>query len=488
MTLRIGKIRRGISGSAVAAVAMAALTASQASEVLGAEPAAEQDPRENTAQGEPEYAQEHLGLPYHTDLPPLLPIGPAEPPLDFGYDPEGEGEAGGGGGLAGAAEAGIPATVLDAYRQAEAAVARSTPGCGLDWQVLAAIGKVESGHASGGRVDADGNTLTRITGPQLNGNGFARILDTDGGRWDGDPVFDRAVGPMQFIPSTWAMWGADGNGDGVKDPNNVYDAALAAGNYLCAGGRDLTTEDGLNRALLSYNHSWDYVRTVRSWLDFYYEGTHEVPDGTGRLPTSPGPGRPSDGGGDAGREQNAEREPQAPGAEAGKRPSGQKPAAPKPADPIEGGIKPIDPPPAPDPGPSDPPGEDPDTEDPDTQEPGPEDPDPENPEEPGEQPECPVDPDEEEPGEDSGTEDGAQESEDASPGTDGTGDADDEGTEDDGEESEESEDPEGIEGCDDDEDTDEDKDGDGDAGDEEGDASQGEDPVTQSAATLTRRV
>lgn len=494
MTLRIGKIRRGISGSAVAAVAMAALTASQASEVLGAEPAAEQDPRENTAQGEPEYSQEHLGLPYHTDLPPLLPIGPAEPPLDLGYDPDGEGEAGGGGGgLVGAAEAGIPATVLDAYRQAEAAVARSTPGCGLDWQVLAAIGKVESGHASGGRVDADGNTLNRITGPQLNGNGFARILDTDGGRWDGDPVFDRAVGPMQFIPSTWAMWGADGNGDGVKDPNNVYDAALAAGNYLCAGGRDLTTEDGLNRALLSYNHSWDYVRTVRSWLDFYYEGTHEVPDGTGRLPTSPGPGKPSDGGREAGPEQNAEREPQAPGAEDGKRPSGQKPTAPKPPDPVEGGIKPIDPPPAPDPDPSDPPGEDPDTEDPgtedpDTEEPGTEDPDPENPEEPGEQPECPVDPDEEEPGEDSGTEDGAQESEDASSAPDATGDADDEGTEDDGEESEESEDPDAIEGCDDDEDTDENEDGDEDAGDEEEDASQGEDPVTQSAATLTRRV
>ena len=85
----------------------------------------------------------------------------------------------------------------------------------------------------------------------------------------------------------------------------------------------------------------------------------------------------------------------------------------------------------------------------------------------------------------SGTEDGAQESEDASSAPDATGDADDEGTEDGGEESE---DPDAIEGCDDDEDTDENEDGDEDAGDEEEDASQGEDPVTQSAATLTRRV
>lgn len=46
---------------------------------------------------------------------------------------------------------------------------------------------------------------------------------------------------MQFIPSTWSNggpdgtgWGADGNGDGKKDPHNVFDAALAAGGYLCA--------------------------------------------------------------------------------------------------------------------------------------------------------------------------------------------------------------------------------------------------------------
>ena len=46
---------------------------------------------------------------------------------------------------------------------------------------------------------------------------------------------------MQFIPSTWMIYGADGNGDGIKDPFNIFDAALAAANYLCDAGGDLST-------------------------------------------------------------------------------------------------------------------------------------------------------------------------------------------------------------------------------------------------------
>ncbi|KIF03325.1 hypothetical protein PL81_24915, partial [Streptomyces sp. RSD-27] len=129
-------------------------------------------------------------------------------------------------------------------------------------------------------------------GPVLDGNGFADIPDTDGGAYDGDARHDRAVGPMQFIPSTWAAWGQDGNGDGRRDPNNVYDAALAAGRYLCAGGRDLRTGAGLDRAVLSYNQSAEYLRTVRSWFAYYLRGAHEVPDGTGPGPL-PAPGTPT---------------------------------------------------------------------------------------------------------------------------------------------------------------------------------------------------
>ncbi|MBT2443570.1 lytic transglycosylase domain-containing protein [Streptomyces sp. ISL-36] len=177
----------------------------------------------------------------------------------------------------------LPATVFAAYRRAETALATSAPGCALRWELLAAIGQVESGQARGGRVDANGTTLAPIVGPQLNGRGFALIGDSDGGAYDGDPSFDHAVGPMQFIPSTWARWGSDGNGDGRADPHNVHDAALAAGRYLCAGGRDLSRPQDLDRAILSYNRSQAYLSVVLSWYGYFRNGHRVVPDlsGTG---------------------------------------------------------------------------------------------------------------------------------------------------------------------------------------------------------------
>lgn len=178
-----------------------------------------------------------------------------------------------------------------AYRRAESELAGTAPGCRLEWQLLAAIGQVESGHARGGRVTSDGTTVTPILGPRLNGGAFAVIRDTDGGRYDGDTAYDRAVGPMQFIPSTWTRWGKDGNGDGRADPNNVFDAALAAGRYLCAGGRDLSDPADLDRAVLGYNHSSAYLRTVRAWYAYFLTGHRVVPDrsdaGTAARPETP---------------------------------------------------------------------------------------------------------------------------------------------------------------------------------------------------------
>lgn len=168
---------------------------------------------------------------------------------------------------------GIPAVMLDAYQRAERTLAAARPGCNLSWTLLAAIGRVESGHASGGRVDATGRTLGAILGPRLDGApGVAAIADTDGGALDGDTVWDRAVGPMQFIPSTWRTYRADGNGDGVGDPHNVYDAALAAGAYLCAGGDNLADPVGLSAAVFRYNRSVAYVRTVIAWASAYAGG------------------------------------------------------------------------------------------------------------------------------------------------------------------------------------------------------------------------
>nr|WP_127892724.1 lytic transglycosylase domain-containing protein [Streptomyces sp. S10(2018)] len=263
------RLRKAAVTTTVAAVAVAALSASQAPDVTadgnGRQTTADNMPTSDT----PPEESATGNSPYYTDLPPLNSPNPS--PTTGPSSP-------------GSSEAGIPATVLDAYKKAESELRRAKPGCNLPWQLLAAIGKVESGQARGGRVDANGTTIGRIIGPQLDGNGFALIKDTDNGVYDGNSSYDNAVGPMQFIPSTWAWAGRDGNGDGKEDPNNVYDAALAAGHYLCRFDWDLSDQGDLNRAILSYNNSQDYLNTVLSWLEHYRKGTHEIPDGTGSLP------------------------------------------------------------------------------------------------------------------------------------------------------------------------------------------------------------
>ncbi|MFC8511892.1 lytic transglycosylase domain-containing protein [Streptomyces sp. NPDC057257] len=276
MSAQFGRrLAKGAATTAVAALAVAALSASQAPGVTvddhGRQSASDAQP---TPEATADAGAATGNSPYYTDLPPLN--SPSPSPSTSTGTPVAQGDA----------ESGIPATVLDAYKKAEQAMQEAKPGCNLPWQLLAAIGKVESGQARGGQVDADGTTITPILGPQLDGNGFALIKDTDGGKYDGNSSYDQAVGPMQFIPSTWAWAGRDGNGDGVKDPNNVYDAALAAAHYLCRNNWDMSTQSGLDSAILSYNNSQDYLNTVLSWLEYYRKGTHEIPDGTGSVPSN----------------------------------------------------------------------------------------------------------------------------------------------------------------------------------------------------------
>ena len=151
---------------------------------------------------------------------------------------------------------GMSTVAYDAYRKAEATLAAEQPACALRWELLAAIGKTESNHGVG-RLDVFGNSLVPIIGIPIGG-------DTDGGALDGDPGRDHAVGPMQFIPSTWRKWGTDANRDGKADPGNIVDAATAAGRYLCRAAGDLTlgTEAGVIRAILSYNPNQTYLRVV----------------------------------------------------------------------------------------------------------------------------------------------------------------------------------------------------------------------------------
>ncbi|WLP91475.1 lytic transglycosylase domain-containing protein [Gordonia sp. NB41Y] len=199
---------------------------------------------------------------------------------------------------------GIPGVVLQAYKLAANRVAAESPACKLPWFLLAGIGRIESNHASNGSVDQFGTTINPIAGPVLDGSlaGNEVIRDTDGGAVDGDPNHDRAMGPMQFIPSTWKAWGTDANGDGKADPNNIFDATYSSGRYLCAGVSDIMSDDHKVSAVMRYNHSLEYARNVLSWAAAYATGvmpTNPIPEpkrastSTSKSPSRPSSSRPS---------------------------------------------------------------------------------------------------------------------------------------------------------------------------------------------------
>jgi membrane-bound lytic murein transglycosylase B len=160
---------------------------------------------------------------------------------------------------------GIPVVAVQAYGYAELVLAKTTPACHLSWTTIAALAKVESNHGSynGSVLGADGEVQPPVYGLPLDGNGGRLLIrDTDQGTIDSDPTYDRAVGPLQFIPSTWLATKVDADNNGVADPNNINDASLTAAVYLCKGGRDMSRADVWWEAILSYNAVQPYAQKV----------------------------------------------------------------------------------------------------------------------------------------------------------------------------------------------------------------------------------
>ncbi|GHA47918.1 hypothetical protein GCM10010329_82930 [Streptomyces spiroverticillatus] len=179
-----------------------------------------------------------------------------------------------GGGEGSAAD--IPTRMLAAYKNAVSRIGSQVPACkGMRWPILAGIARIESHHAQGKKIAANGDVSPRILGPLLDGSGVGenttRFKDTDNGKWDGTASGERAVGPFQFMPGTWNGSGRDANGDGQNNPHNADDAALGAAVYLCGNGRNLGSRDQLKKALFQYNNSQTYVRDVLGWIDTYTE-------------------------------------------------------------------------------------------------------------------------------------------------------------------------------------------------------------------------
>jgi hypothetical protein len=196
-------------------------------------------------------------------------------------------------------QSGIPSVAVDAYVRAAGRLATEDPSCGIRWTLLAAIGRVESNHGrfGGAMLRDDGYPTKPIRGIPLDGRpNVALIRDTDRGRLDGDTRYDRAVGPMQFIPSTWQSVGVDGNGDRRRDPNNLFDAAYGAARYLCDGNADLRNANDRAKAVRLYNNADEYVRVVLNLADMYETGGVQRLPAIGLPPMEPTPPpRPSPG-------------------------------------------------------------------------------------------------------------------------------------------------------------------------------------------------
>jgi membrane-bound lytic murein transglycosylase B len=183
----------------------------------------------------------------------------------------------------------MPMVAFEAYQAASSAAPRIRESCAVDWTVLAGIAQVESRH---GRIDddhdvaPDGDVVPPIRGRPLNGTrGTQTIVDTDDGELDGDAEWDRAMGPLQFIPTTWQELGRDGNDDGTADPDNLFDASLTAVAHLCLREPgDYTDRGQLRRSLIAYNASGRYADDVLAWIDRYrgspLEEILELPDGS----------------------------------------------------------------------------------------------------------------------------------------------------------------------------------------------------------------
>ncbi len=173
----------------------------------------------------------------------------------------------------------IPLVAVEAYGYAQLLLTQTSPACHLGWTTLAAIGSLESDHgrADGAVLEPTGRSDPPIMGPSLDGkSGRALVKDTDAGAYDGDVTFDRELGPLHLLPSMWATYQIDADGDGILDPFDIDDASAALGRLLCGGGQDLNTLATWSAAVARYRPGKAYESAVFHAADSYGQRTRSI--------------------------------------------------------------------------------------------------------------------------------------------------------------------------------------------------------------------
>jgi hypothetical protein len=155
--------------------------------------------------------------------------------------------------LAGEGPLAVPELVYYAYRAAEMQLQIDTPGCGLQWNLLAAVGRLESRHADGGRTDV----LGTLSSPKVSPNG--------------------ELGPLQLPAAVWEQYTADGNADGRTDPQNIFDQSLAAGHWMCANDANLREPEGRTGAVAMFDSRPEYLKNVEAWSAAYEKSAATSP-------------------------------------------------------------------------------------------------------------------------------------------------------------------------------------------------------------------
>lgn len=172
-----------------------------------------------------------------------------------------------------------PRAALSGYQRAELVI-NAAADCALDWEVLAAVARVESDHGRGlvstakHRVNANGRVLPALVATPLDGkHGRGLLRDTDDGKLDRDRIWDAPVGALGLVPSTWSSVAVDSDSDGRREPQDVDDAALGAAVFLCS---KLAAAD-LREALASYHRAPRFVSTVLALAARYEKQSAAIP-------------------------------------------------------------------------------------------------------------------------------------------------------------------------------------------------------------------